>query len=174
MGATGLLTERDRIELLEGWIVPKMIQNLDHALAIENGQAALQAVIPTGWRLRVQLPITTLDSEPEPDFAIVRHRRKGRSHTHPLPADVALVIEVADSSLSIDRRVKGRLYARASIPFYWIVNLIDRRVEVYSDATGQGAEPAYQSRRLYGIRRSVPLMIAGRQVASLPVRHLLS
>lgn len=172
--AGAVLGESDRVELLEGWIVPKMIHNPAHALAIENGQVALQARLPAGWRLRVQLPITTADSEPEPDFAVVRELRRRRKQTHPLSADVAIVIEAADSTLADDRRIKGRLYARASIPIYWIVNLADQRVEVYSDPSGPAPVPAYKTRQIYGMRQSVPLVIEGQRVAVVPVREFFS
>ena len=171
MGESGLLTPDDRVELLEGWIAPKMNQNPAHSLAIEKGQELLQSILPAGWRLRTQLPITTHDSEPEPDLAIVR-RQRGKQ-THPMPTDVALVIEVADSSLGIDRRVKGRLYARSSIPVYWIVNLIDRRVEVFTDPSGATAAPAYLKRQFFGARGALPLIVAGKEVAMLSVKDLL-
>jgi Uma2 family endonuclease len=173
LAQSGVLAESERVELLEGWIVPKLIQKIEHALAIENGQAALEAVMPPGWRLRVQLPITTADSEPEPDLAIVRHPRRQRRQSHPAPEDVALVIEVADSSLADDRRLKYRIYARASISEYWIVNLVDRRVEVFSLPSGPSAEPAFAVRHNFGLRKSVPLVIGGKVVATIPVRDLL-
>jgi Uma2 family endonuclease len=140
---------------------------------LENGQAALEAVMPPGWRPRVQLPTTTADSEPEPDLAIVRHPRRQRRQSHPTPADVALVIEVADSSLADDRRLKYRIYARASISVYWIVNLVDRRVEVFSRPSGPSAEPAFAVRHIFGLRKSVPLVIGGKEVSAIPVRDLL-
>src|SRR5262245_16087266 len=67
----GLLTEDDPVELLEGWIVPKMPRNTPHDVCLDKSLEALRAILPTGWRLRVQSAITTPDSEPEPDFAIV-------------------------------------------------------------------------------------------------------
>jgi Uma2 family endonuclease len=86
---------------------------------------------------------------------------------------VALVIEVADSSLADDRRLKYRIYARASISVYWIVNLVDRRVEVFSLPSGPSAEPAFAVRHNFGLRKSVPLVIGGKVVAAIPVRDLL-
>ena len=121
----------------------------------------------------MQLPITTLDSEPEPDLAIVRHHRRRMKQTHPVPADVAVVIEVADSTLADDRRIKGRLYARASIPVFWIVNLVDQRVEVFADPSGPATAPSYNSRRVFGMRQSVPLVIDGIEVARVAAKDLL-
>jgi Uma2 family endonuclease len=173
MGQSGLLTPEDRVELLEGWIAPKMNQNPAHGMAIEIGDAVIRSVLPSGWRLRAQLPITMADSEPEPDFAVVRQARVRRSQTHPVPSEIAIVEEVSDSSLSSDRLFKGRIYARASIPVYWIVNLIDRCVEVYSEPTGPIPEPIYKSKQVYGNRKSVPVILDGIQVAVLSVKELL-
>lgn len=173
MAESGLLSEDDRVELLEGWITRKMIHNPAHALAIENGQAALQPLLPAGWRLRVQLPITTGDSEPEPDLAIVRHGRGQRRRAHPRPADIALVIEVSDTTLAQDRRLKWAIYGRAGIPFYWVVNLPDRRIEAFGEPTGLVPEPGYKRRHIYGARKSVPLVIEGCEIAAIAVRDLL-
>ena len=67
----GILTESDRVELLEGWIVPKLTRKPPHDCAIELVAAALQALLPPGWRLRIQSAVETADSQPEPDVAVV-------------------------------------------------------------------------------------------------------
>lgn len=123
LGAAGILTENERVELLEGWIAPKMIHNPQHALGIEKVQQVLQNVIPASCRVRVQLPITTSDSEPEPDVAVVRGALQKHAAAHPGPEDMELLVEVAESSLALDRIDKARIYARAGIRVYWIVNL---------------------------------------------------
>src|SRR4051812_41814935 len=74
---------------------------------------------------------------------------------HPGPSDIALVIEVADSSLARDRDIKGPAYAAAGLPVYWIVNLIERQVEVYTAPSGPSADPAYGQRQGVGIGGSV-------------------
>jgi Uma2 family endonuclease len=84
-----------------------------------------------------------------------------------------MVVEVADSSLADDRSLKGRLYARAGIPIYWIINLVDLRVEVYTDPTGPAAAPSYRSERAYGVGEVVPLIVEGREVARVDVREFL-
>src|SRR5579872_6769024 len=110
---TGLLTEDDPVELLEGWLVPKMGCNVPHDLAIERVMETIRALAP-GWRIRGQSAITLADSEPEPDVAVVRGPIPVQATHHPSPSDIALVVEVADSSL-LD---KARIYARANIPVY--------------------------------------------------------
>lgn len=169
----GILKEDDRVELLEGWIVPKMTHNPLHDMIIDLAQDALRARLPAGWRLRIQSAITTGDSEPEPDLAIVAGPGERYRSKHPGPKEIALLIEVADSTLASDRKDKARLYARAGIAIYWIFNLIDFQVEVYSDPTGPDASPAYRQRQEFARGSSVPLVIGSHQVGFIPVNELL-
>jgi len=126
----------------------------------------------TGWRLRVQSAITTSDSEPEPDFAIVPGPAERYLPHHPLPADIATLIEVADSSLARDRE-KKRIYGHAGIAIYWIINLPDALVEVYSEPTGADAAPGYRQRQDYKANDAVPLVIQGKEGGRIAVRDLL-
>src|SRR5262245_53247651 len=126
---TGVLTEDDPVELLEGWIVNKMPQNPQHAGTITRIERRLRRVLSEDWINRIQSAITTRESEPEPDIAVVEGPEEKYWQRHPGPEDVALAIEAADSTLESDREVKGRIYARARIPVYWIANLVDRCIE---------------------------------------------
>ncbi len=168
----GILTPDDRGELLEGWIVKKMTQYPPHAFTTDLVQDTLRPLLPEGWRVRDQKPIVTPDSLPEPDVAIVRGPLIRYLEQHPQPRDVAVVIEVADSTLQEDRERKGRLYARARLPVYWIVNLVDDRIEVYTRPRA-GRAPAYRERRDYGRSDAIPLIIEGREIAQIPVQSLL-
>lgn len=126
----GLLHEDDPIELVEGRLLVSEPQHHAHARAIELATDALRAAFGRGWRVRVQLPLALGSaSVPEPDVAIVRGAPRDAMPGHPTRAD--LVIEVADTSLHLDRGLKARVYARAGIVEYWIVNLVDRAVEVH-------------------------------------------
>lgn len=169
----GILTEDDPVELLEGLIVPKMPRNPLHDSGIQIGTRLLPPLVPAGWQLRVQCAITTGESEPEPDFAIVRGDERTYRNQHPKPTDISTLMEVSDSSLDRDRHEKGRLYARANILIYWIINLIDRQVEVYTDPTGPDANPKYRQRQDYRVGDSVPLIINGQEVARIAVADLL-
>jgi Uma2 family endonuclease len=171
--AMGLLTEDDRVELLEGWIFPKMPANPPHDGTIDLVDDALRPLLPAGHRLRLQERMTTPDSVPEPDVAVVRGNARSFVQRHPGPADVPLVVEVADSSLESDREDKGRLYARASVAVYWIVNLIDRQVEVYTDPSGPADEPSYGTRQDFLPGQDVPLVLDGVVVGQVPVNDLL-
>ncbi len=93
--------------------------------------------------------------------------------SHPGPSDVALVAEVTDSSLPRDRIVKKRVYAAAGIAVYWVVNLVDRQIEVYTDCTNPPPEPDYARCGVYTLADNVPLVVDGRTVAEIPVRAIL-
>jgi Uma2 family endonuclease len=169
----GVFGGDERFELLEGWIVAKLTRKPPHDATIELLTDVLRDRLPAGWRVRVQSAITTADSEPEPDLAVVRGGPRDYLKRHPGPADLAMVVEVADSSLADDRSLEARLYARAGIPAYWIVNLVDLRVEVYTDPTGLVASPSYRSERAYGVGDAVPLIVEGREVARIDALEFL-
>jgi len=128
----GILTEDDRVELLEGVIVLMSPQKEPHAQAIEVLTEALVLKVSGRYRVRPQLPLTLGDSsEPEPDLAVVPLPEPGAPALNRRAA--LLVIEVAGESLRKDRLAKSRIYARAGIPEYWIVNLEERCIEVSRD-----------------------------------------
>jgi len=168
-----ILTEEDRVELIEGWIVPKMPHNPPHDSTVNNARQRIERLLPAGWETRIQSAITLADTEPEPDVVVVPGPASRYSTRHPAPQDIALLIEVADSSLARDRGEKCRSYARAGIVCYWIINLVHRQVEIYTDPTGPAGQPAYRQRTDYGWADSVPLVIGGQQIASIPVADLL-
>jgi Uma2 family endonuclease len=128
------------LELIGGQLVVAEPQGAYHVSAIGTAEYALRAVLPAGLIVRTQAPVALDDeSEPEPDLAVVPGRPADYRAAH--PNRPALAIEVADSSLGFDRRQKGSLYARAGIQDYWIVNLVDRVLEVYRDPAPDPAAP---------------------------------
>ena len=132
--------EGDPVELIGGQLIVAEPKGSPHATAVGMANDALRAVLPPGWIVRVQDPLALDDeSAPEPDIALVRGSRADYRHAH--PARPALAIEVAQSSLSFDRQQKGSLYARAGVPDYWIVNLVDGVLEVYRDAAPDASAP---------------------------------
>jgi Uma2 family endonuclease len=169
----GILTEDDAVELLEGWLVPKMTKHPPHRAATRLTRVALEKIVPAAWYVDSQEPVTTDDSEPEPDVSVIRGQTRDYLARHPGPTDIGLVVEVADESLARDRGVKKRLYARARVPRYWIVNLIDRQVEVYSDPTGAADEPDFRDCRVYREGDEVPVVLDGMEVGRIAVRELL-
>lgn len=169
----GILTEDEPVELLEGWVALKMPRNPQHDATVHVANQAVTRALPLGWETRLQSAITTLDSEPEPDLTVVRGTARDYMSHHPGPSEVGLLIEVADSSLENDRTEKGRIYARAAIPVYWIINLRARQIEVYTDPTEPVRQPGYGSRRDFGAADVVPLELAGQQVGYIPASELL-
>ena len=132
MAEVGILDPDERVELLEGEIVTKTPQNSPHASAIGTTQRAFERLFGTNVWVRLQMPlIVDLDSEPEPDLAVVPGSPRDYVHEHPRTA--LLVVEVTDSTIAKDRTYKTRIYARAGIQEYWIVNLAERCLEVYRE-----------------------------------------
>ena len=169
----GILTSDDRVELLEGLLVSKRPKNPPHSVVTGLVRAALERLTPSGWHVDSQEPITLEDSEPEPDVAVVRGERREYLDHHPGPRDIALVVEVADASLQQDRTTKKRLYAAAGIPVYWIVNLSDRQIEVYSDPFGAAQEADYRQRQDYSGSQSVSISVAGLECGNIEVAAIL-
>ena len=169
----GILTEDDPVELLEGWIIHKMPKNPPHRAATKLTRNALEEIVPEGWYVDALRTITLLDSEPEPDVVVVRGNTRDYLDRHPGSQDLALVVEIADSTLERDRSSKKRLYARAGIPVYWIVNLPEQKLEVYTEPIDLSQEPTYQQRQDYSLSDEVSVAIEGREVGRLTVQDLL-
>lgn len=159
MGEVGILGERDHVELIEGELVAMSpigsyhhgtVNQLTHSLVHAVGEHAV---------VSVQGPVRLDDfSEPEPDFALLRPRPDFYRDAHPRPADVLLLIEVADTSLNYDRAVKRALYARHAIPEFWIVNLNAGEVEVCREPKAD----AYASMERFGRDGAVePALLPG-------------
>jgi hypothetical protein len=164
----GILTEVDAIELLEGLLVEKMTKNPPHRIATHLMRDLLQGLGLVGCYIETQEPITLTDSEPEPDVAIIRGTIRDYEDHHPAAADVILVIEVADSTLDRDRTLKSRIYAQAGIAVFWIVNLVDRCLEVYTNPVGD----RYQSCQVFQEDESGPITIGDIQ-HRLDIKQLL-
>jgi len=170
----GILTEDDNLELLDGYLVHKMSRNPPHDAAIQRGTKKWLRLLPPGWDLRVQSAITLIDkSEPEPDFAIVRGDERAYVTRHPGPPDIGLVVEVSNTSLQGDRDDKGQIYAGAEIACYWIVNLNDRQVEVYTSPSGPVPGAKFAQRVDYREGDNVPMLLEGAPLVQVAVKDLL-
>ncbi|MCL4265877.1 MAG: Uma2 family endonuclease [Anaerolineae bacterium] len=113
------------------------------------------------------------DSEPEPAVLVVKGKRRDFIQRHPMPEEVALIVEVADSTINQDQNWEKRIYARAGIQVYWIVNLPERQIEVYTQPSGPTAHPTYHHMITYRESDTVPVVLDGEEVAALPVHELL-
>ena len=137
MSDAGILSENDRVELLDGDLIVMPPIGDWHAASVDLFTNILPPRLQGRAIVRVQNP-TRLDnnSEPQPDVMLLRWRGDFYRNGHPAPADVLLLIEVADSSVEFDRTVKLTAYARAGIPEVWIVARAERRVEAYTEPAG--------------------------------------
>lgn len=169
----GVLTEDDRLELLEGYLVEKMPHDPIHDGTIQLVESAVLQVAPAGWCGRTQMAASLPPSEPEPDFVLARGHKRSYLTRHPGPPDIGLVVEVSNTSLDSDREDKLPIYARAGLPVYWIVNVVDGQVEVHEQPSGPSADPAYKVRTIYKPGDLVPLVLDGNTVGAIPVVELL-
>jgi Uma2 family endonuclease len=139
--------EGEHLELLDGLLVVREPQGSSHSTIVALVGRVLASAFGAGWHARLHSPLALDDdSEPEPDVAIVSGTE--RDYISALPSTAALIVEVADSSLRLDRRFKAVLYAQARLPEYWIVNLVDHELEVHRDpgpAEGAAFEAVYRS-----------------------------
>lgn len=145
--------EGQRYELVEGELINKMGQNERHAFTIRLLTALLVRLFDS--RVHIQLPIDVSPednptSEPEPD-AVVTTAEAALSSRRPGPGDVVWLLEVSDSTLRFDLTVKARLYARAGIPDYWVINLVNRQIVVHRQPAGD----AYLSTVVYSEQEPV-------------------
>jgi Putative restriction endonuclease len=139
----GTLSDEDPVEMIEGVLVYNMPKKRIHAAVTQVVRRLIETTLSPGLTYETQEPITLADGEPEPDGVVVRGGGMAMLDRHPGPEDVALVIEVADTSLARDRGTKLRSYARARIGVYVIVNLIDMQIEVYHNPQGEADAAGY-------------------------------
>ena len=172
LGDAGLL-DNVRVELVEGVIVEMSPINSPHATGVTLTVEALRPLFPSGFVIRVQNPLALGDrSFPEPDVAVVRGSARDFVNEHPRGA--ILVVEVADTSLRFDRTTKAAFYASAGIAEYWILNLVDRTLEVYrlpSGAAGKGQTASYGTPVVLGADHEITP--AARPEACIRVADLL-
>ena len=164
------LLKAERVELIDGFIVERGAMDPPHVLSSERLRRKLDRILPEGSFVREDKPVQVHRTyEPLPDLAVVHGDPDTYEIRHPVPADVAMVIEISDSTLTRDRGEKRVNYARGGISIYWIVNLIDRQVEVY---TGPSAD-SYSSCITFKPGQSVPVVIDGVDVGQIAVAEIL-
>ncbi len=179
---TGILHDGDPIELIDGLLVRKdrsargedeMTHNPRHVLLISRLQHVLTLPCESaGFYLRIQVPVALTNiNAPEPDVAVARGMEEDYVDRHPGPADLPLVIEVADSSLRMDRTTKQRLYATAGIPQYWLVNLTESQIEVYERPDASSGK--YELTTRYGLGQTISWVMSPTQILEISVTDLL-
>jgi Uma2 family endonuclease len=163
MARVGILAPDDRVELIDGEIIEMAPIGPHHAASVRQCTESFVREFSDLAHVSVQSPIR-LDTydEPEPDLALIRRRADSYRFAHPAPEDVFLVVEVADTSLAADRRVKLLRYARAGITEVWLVDLPDDVVEVHREPTADGYRLARTARRG---ERIAPIAFPDREIA---------
>jgi hypothetical protein len=170
----GILQSGDPIELLEGFMVRKMTKGSRHERTRRQLRRHLEKLIQPGYFVDEQGAMTTTTSESEPDVFVIRGDIDDFSDRHAGPDEVALVAEVAESSLHRDRHLKQRVYARAGIATYWVVNLVNDCVEVMTQPSGNVPLPSFGQTAVYRAGDELPVVIAGQQVGTISVAELLA
>jgi Uma2 family endonuclease len=166
----GEMLDDPRVELIDGHLVKKMPKSPEHSWSTKQVLKGTARLLPVGWTWRTEQPVRIpAYDEPEPDVSIVRGSDDDYMHRKPGPGDVALMVEVSGSTLATDRGEKLRAYATAAIPVYWIVNLVDRQVEVYTSPT----RGDYATRQDFLPGQHIPLVIDGRQLGEIAVDDVL-
>jgi Uma2 family endonuclease len=169
-----IFSDDERVELLGGVLVDSMTKNDPHNFTVGELGEALRVIVKRERVVREEKSIVLgRYSRPEPDLAIARGPRSRYRVVSPTPLDLELLIDVADTTYAIDRGKKWTQYAASRIPVYWIVNLPERRVEVYSEPSGRGKAASYQSTVMYGPDDKVPVVLQGRELGQLKVREIL-
>jgi len=170
----GVFQPGEPVELIGGELMVAEPQGAPHYTGIRRAARALEKVFGPGWEVRTQGPMGLDDeSEPEPDVAVVPGAPEDYGSEHPSRA--VLIVEVSESSLAFDRGHKGSVYARAGIADYWIVNLVDRVLEVYREPAPDASAPfgaRYAGRELLDPSQQVSPLAAPE--ARISVRDLFA
>jgi Uma2 family endonuclease len=173
MARLGVLKKSDRVELIDGFMVEKKVKNERHVTTTWLLHLAFSRALAPGWFAVTESPIVLARSEPEPDVMIVRGRIQDYFRRKPAPGDVSLLVEVSDTTY-LEDRARAAYYAESGITDYWIANIREQRIEVYSDPTGPAEAPEYRTRLDHGRDDTVPLIVEAQVVARLAVRDLLA
>jgi Uma2 family endonuclease len=170
----GVFPPDARVELLDGILVEQMTKFAPHNYTARQLGLLLRGVLPAAWILSEEKSLVLGRYwRPEPDIAIIRGPNSLYRSRDPKASDAGLLIEVAESTYDYDRGEKWRAYAAARIPVYSIINLPDRRVEVYTDPAGRGRSASYRKSSAFGPEDEIPVVIDGAEIGRLAVRDIL-
>ncbi len=171
MADSGAIPSSHRVHLINGYLVQKMTQKPPHVTSASLCREELDRIKPAGYSVRSAQPVRLPGqaSEPEPDQCVVRGSARDHEDHHPGPGDIAMVVEVSDSSLVEDQKLASGVYGPAGIPVYWIVNVIHRQIEVHTNPGPQG----YGAATVFTDGQSVPVVIDGQDVGRIAVEDIL-
>jgi Uma2 family endonuclease len=171
----GILGENDKVELIEGLIVEMSPIGSAHWYVVFELTKAISRLAGDGWLVFSQGPIVLPNGEPEPDICVVRGTSSDYKSRKPRANDVALLVEVADTSLEFDRQIKLRTYAAAGIPEYWIVNLRARELEIHRGprVPADTAGPVYDSHEFTTDKGIISLVLDGQLHGAIALASVL-
>ncbi len=170
----GVFPDRPRVELLGGVLFRNMTKNDPHNFAVGFMGSVLNRLLEPAWLAQEEKPVILGKFwRPEPDIAVIRGPRERYRKRAPRNEDPGLLIEVCDATYSKDRGIKYRGYAAAGVGTYWIVNLPQKRIEVYSQPSGQGKTAAFQEAKSYGTNGEVPLILDGQERGRIAVNDVV-
>jgi Uma2 family endonuclease len=174
MIAEGTIAEEERVELIEGLLVARASRNRAAIAAGNKALRVLWRIIPPGWHVAKGAPIVVSDwSKAEPDLAVLRGEVEDYDGRDVRAEDVALVVAVAAAvrvpGLPADRTDRARMYAAGGVPVYWVMNLVEGRVEIFSEPGRDG----YQSHQVFDRGQDVPVVIAGVEAGWVAASDLL-
>jgi Putative restriction endonuclease len=169
----GIIQDGDPVELLEGFLVLKMGRGPKHERARRRLRRLLERIVSDAFFVDEQGAFTTTTSEPEPDVFVIRGTIDDYADRHAAPEELALVVEIADSSVRRDRNWKQRIYARAGIACYWIVNVVDDCVEVFTQPSGPTKKPSFGQTTMYQTGDEIPVVIDGKEIGRIAVAEIL-
>ncbi len=165
-----------RVGLWEGRLYEKMAKKLRHSVMADKVSNAVRRVLPETWCVWTENPILVDNfTAPLPDLSIIRAPLDDylKRNLVPKANEIGLVVEVAEASLRKNLTVSLQTYARAGLPYYWVVNLVAKRIEVYSDPKVEEGVARYAATAIFEVGNDVPLVLDGREVARIPARDLL-
>ncbi len=175
MIGAGVFAEGEHVELLGGELTQKMTKYPPHNFGVDSSATHLRSILPALWIVREEKAINLDDSSrPEPDIVIARGPHDTYRRRDPSPKDIALIVEVADSSYAEDRFKKWVRYAAAKIPVYAILNIGERCLELYRKPYGRGDSARYRESLLFDESAEMPVFIEGAEVGRIAVRAVLA
>jgi len=175
MGRLGIIAADARVELLEGWIVQMHPIGAPHRFVVDELYRALAELIPGSHHVYSQQPVTFGSSEPVPDMVVVRGDNREFRGRHPGAAEIDLIVEVADTTLQLDRNQKSAICAAAEIAEYWIINLPERQAEIHRQprAASDTTHATYETREVVPADGRMSLVLEGKKLGEIGLADVL-
>jgi Uma2 family endonuclease len=173
----GIVSSTQQVELLEGFLIENMPRNPRNNPATRAFEKSVSEQLPNGWVLLISRAIPLCESkpesEPEPDYMIVRATADLDCKNSLRPDDIGVVVEIVGSYPPLERVDLGRIYARARIPVYWVFDFVAQIIEVFTQPSGPIDCPHYAKRDKYPVGSAVPVVLDGTTVGTIAVADVM-